>query len=80
MRKRNKQVAGLLFAAFVLLWLKSEELMASMGDLLASFAGVLAVIPASFWIVIGLAVLLGTLIVSGAFLIRMVRRDPPPSG
>ena len=79
MRKRNT-IAGLLFAAFVLIWVKSDDLMNSMEGLLASFGEVLAVIPLPFWIIIAVAFLIGTIIVTGALLIRLIRRDPPPSG
>ncbi len=80
MKRKRNTVAGLLFAAFVLIWLRADELMHSMEGLLASFGEILAVIPMPFWIIIAVAFLIGTIIVSGALLIRLVRRDPPPSG
>lgn len=78
MRRRNS-VAGLVFAAFVLMWLKLEELMASLEGLLSSMAEVLSAVPVPFWIITGLAILIGTVIVSGALLMRLNRREPPPS-
>lgn len=76
---KSRNWAGLLFAAFVLIWVKADDLMAHAERLAAAIAQVLSAVPTSFWLLIGAAVLLGTGIVTGAFFLRLNRQERSPA-